>query len=120
MYYDNWFTPLSIQIYPNEIIEQIWKNTDGSIISVLDIGGNVGQFSVTIAKLTPVKTIDVFEPNPYAYELLKLNTAQIKKISIHNFGIGPDSQRSLHFVEGRSAVGSLLQENAGGKGQQSS
>jgi len=83
----------------------------------LDIGGNIGQFSVTIAKLTAVKVIDVFEPNPYAYELLKPNTAQIKKISIHNIGIGPDAQHRLHFVEGRSAIGSLLRENAGGQKQ---
>lgn len=40
----------------------------------LDIGANVGYFSMLIAKTFPTATIHAFEPHPLTYQVLQLNT----------------------------------------------
>lgn len=110
-HYDNFYTPLSLQAYPEEI-QRLLQNSDGKLKNILDIGGNVGQFSVTLSKLIPEAKIDVFEPNPQIFPVLKLNTKHNKKIKLYNYGIGPNKAMRLNYVEGRSATGSFFQENA--------
>ena len=110
-YYDNYYTPLSIQTYPHDI-NQILSNIDINLKRILDIGGNIGQFSLTLHKRVPDATIDVFEPNPVIFPILKKNTLNTNNIRIFNFGIGYKQNIKLNFQEGKSATGSVYQQNA--------
>lgn len=114
LYYDNFATPLSLQAYPYEIYNSILANTPHfKVKRVLDIGGNIGQFSLTLSHaLKDNVHIDVLEPNPEAFQLLRLNTAHRKNIRIFNLGIGKPSLKHMYYTPGRSATGSVFKRNA--------
>lgn len=113
--YDNPATPLNLQNYPYEISERILANMDKHPRAVLDIGGNIGQFSVTINHILKNKAkIDTFEPNPYAFEYLEKNTRGEKNIRLFQYGLGEKSETiTLYFEPTRSAIGSFIKDNAG-------
>jgi len=111
-HYDNWTTPISLQQYPHEIVYKILNNTTHPINSILDIGGNIGQFSRTINFFLPKSQIHVFEPNKTAFEILEKNTKQNPNIRTYNYGIGKNSKQELHFIENKTATGSLIAQNA--------
>lgn len=115
LYYDNPATPLNLQNYPYEIAKKIIANMDKEPMHVLDIGGNLGQFSLTTNSLLQKPAhIDVFEPNSFVFEFLKKNTKKYDNIHIHNYGLGEkDSRKILYFNPKRTGVGSLMKGNAG-------
>ncbi len=114
-YYDNPATPLNLQNYPFEITKKILANMDRKPKSVLDLGGNIGQFSVTINHILKGKAkIDSFEPNEYAAEFLKNNTKNMSGIRVFNYGLGAkSSEEVMYFDPTRSGIGSLMKSNAG-------
>lgn len=109
--YDNKIVPFSLMYYPFEIQETILDYVGDDVESVLDIGGNVGQFSITLNYYKNLK-IDVLEPNKEIFELLKINTTKFENIKIYNKGVGKPQKTKLYFSEGRSATGSLEKANA--------
>lgn len=111
-YYDNFYAPLSLQAYPHEI-GNILDNVDKNIKHVLDIGGNVGQFSKTLSHIHKEVKIDIFEPNMKIYPYLQKNLKHNKKIRLWNVGIGPAKKSmKLNFENGKSATGSFIVANA--------
>ena len=114
LFYDNVAVPLSLQAYPHEIHRSILANISGlKVKKVLDIGGNIGQFSLTLSHALKDKVhIDVLEPNPEAFGLLKLNTASKKNIRVFNLGIGKPSLSHMFYTPGKSATGSIFRRNA--------
>lgn len=50
---------------------------------VLDIGGNIGAFSVWAAKHWPDARIDAYEPHPDNANLFRINTRHLKHIDLH-------------------------------------
>lgn len=115
LYYDNPATPLNLQNYPHEISTKVLANMHKLPKSVLDIGGNLGQFSLTINyMLKELATIDTFEPNSYVFEFLKKNVENKGNIHIHNYGLGDsDVMQVLHFNPNRTGIGSMMKSNAG-------
>lgn len=115
--YDNFATPLSLQLYPYEINNSILANApDIKIKRVLDIGGNIGQFSLTLSHALKDKArIDVIEPNPDIYELLHSNTQHKTNIHTYNFGIGRPGMKDMFYTPGKSATGSLYISNTSDK-----
>lgn len=115
LYYDNLATPLSLQNYPYEIKNDLLSNMHREPKTVLDIGGNLGQFALTINyMLSGEVKIDTFEPNNYVFEFLKKNTSGKDNIRIYNYGLGDkDFKATLHFDPTRTAIGSIMKENAG-------
>ncbi len=114
--FDNIITPFSIVCYPEEINNKILKNTTGKIKNVLDIGGNLGQFSITFARLHKNAQIDVFEPNPIIFKMLKRNASNLSKLRLFNYGIADGkTTQEMYFEPGRSGIGSFVKENAGNK-----
>jgi FkbM family methyltransferase len=114
-YYDNSATPLNLQNYPYEITTKILANMHKKPKTVLDIGGNLGQFSLTNShNLKDKVTIDTFEPNSFVYEFLKKNTENKNNIYIYNYGLGDtDKKQVLYFNPTRTGIGSILKQNAG-------
>ena len=113
-YYDNPATPLNMQIYPYEITHKILRHMKKLPKYALDIGGNIGQFPLTLSAIVPDVKVDALEPNRDIFKILERNVAPYKNVRIHNAGVGKPSKTAKMFYEpSRSGVGSLMKENAG-------
>ena len=111
-WYDNPATPLNLQIYPYEVGVQILRRLDRPPSTVLDIGANVGQFARTVAHLVPGAEIDCFEPNAEIAAVLRRNVPTRVRTFPYAVGAAP-ARATLYWEPGRSAIGSLLADNAG-------
>lgn len=112
--YDDITLPLTLITYPYEVTKHVLSQVDPKhkLENILDIGGNIGQFSVTIAALSDAKRIDVFEPNPEIFNILQMNTEEYPQINLHKFGVGKPGTFSFFYRQNKSATGSLIKSNA--------
>jgi len=63
---------------------------------IVDIGANVGMFSVYAGLITDNAKIYAFEPIPPTFELLKLNTSLYDiDVDIFNFGLGARNEQAV-------------------------
>ncbi len=65
------------------LIERYFKNRLTNKVTI-DLGANIGNHTVAFSKFS--KEVYAFEPNPFIFDLLKINTKRIKNIKIFNFG----------------------------------
>ncbi len=112
LWFDNWTVPLSIQAYPAEIKYKILENVESEVRHILDIGGNIGQFSISAKSFLPHAEVFVFEPNAVPFKLLKKNVKNLKNIYLYPYGVGKEGVHEFFYVENMTAVGSVLKENA--------
>ena len=56
-------------------------------MKVVDIGANIGLFSIYMKFQDPDCTIDCFDPSPSTLTLLQANTGHIPGITIHPYGL---------------------------------
>jgi FkbM family methyltransferase len=115
LHFDNPATPLVLQNYPYEITRKVLANMEAAPRTMLDVGANLGQFSLTMYRaLDGAITIDAFEPNPSVYRLLEQNVRGIADINLYRYGIGEeDGEAQIHYEPLRSGIGSIIKENAG-------
>lgn len=113
-YYDDVTLPITMITYPDEITRHVLSqiNPTHKLKNILDIGGNIGQFSVTVAALSTAQNIDVFEPNPEIFNILEQNTQKYPQINLHKFGVGKPGTFSFFFRKNKSATGSLIKNNS--------
>jgi FkbM family methyltransferase len=115
-FFDNPATPLNLQNYPYELTRKVLDNMYISPKTILDVGANIGQFSITANYVLKGEVkIDAFEPNPYVFDFLTKNVSEISShVKIHNYGVGDkDEQVEIYFDPRRSGIGSLIKQNAG-------
>lgn len=113
--FDHPMMPLILQEYPHEISRQVIPYLEvGPTPDILDIGGNIGQFAVTFKHFAPGARLDVFEPNPDIQSLLYQNTEGLDDVRIFPFGLSLEPVERMFYEPGRSAIGSLIRDNAGG------
>ena len=62
--------------------------------TLIDVGANIGNHSIFFSKY--FKKILSFEPFPLTFSVLKLNTMNIKNISLFNYGLS-DKTKILYF-----------------------
>jgi FkbM family methyltransferase len=76
-------------IIPNTYcnLDQFWIR-QLEIDTVLDIGANIGRFSVTSSAVFPNARIFGFEPLPHCFEQAKSLNANNKNVEILNYGLG--------------------------------
>ncbi len=111
--YEYWSDPLTMLAYPHEIATGILKQIEAEEIqTVLDIGGNIGQFSVTLTNMADPRKIDVLEPNSGIIDILKTNTRYYDNIKVYNLGVGKKGKQEFYYEQARSAIGSVIKENA--------
>lgn len=86
--------------------------------TVLDIGGNVGWYSMNIAKARPKATVLTFEPIPrtYAYLLRNLEMNRIGNVRPHNFGFS-DGERDIAFYYDPEGSGNSSMAHLSGGGR---
>src|SRR5438876_470920 len=54
-----------------------------------DVGANIGQTSLRIAREFPAGRVFAFEPTPLVFAELRRNVADYSRISVHNVALGP-------------------------------
>jgi len=70
---------------------------DGTGLTILDIGANVGSFALWASLRWPGSTIHCFEPNPGTFEYLKRNTATNPAIHCNNAAVFPGNEKKATF-----------------------
>ena len=70
---------------------------DGSGLTILDIGANVGSFALWAALRWPGSSIHCFEPNPGTFAYLKRNTAANARIDCTNAAVFPGGETKAKF-----------------------
>lgn len=85
--------------------------------TVLDVGGNIGQFTRTLSEFAPLVHVDVIEPNTTIVPLLRRNLQHLgPAVRIHEVALGEGADDAvLHYEPGRSAIGSVISANAGAR-----
>ncbi len=79
------------------------KNKDIKI--VLDIGANIGNFSILSNMLYPKSKIYSFEPIPQTFSILEQNVSNLKNINIFNMAIGEKTgKQKMSFDEDSSGL----------------
>jgi FkbM family methyltransferase len=109
---DNVATPVTLQGYPAEIYELDEHVNFRNPCAILDIGANIGQFSITLATLFPKTRIYSFEANPDIFVLLQKNTKNLPNIVTFNVAVGPNRKMAFYYVPGKSGKGSFILSNA--------
>jgi FkbM family methyltransferase len=120
--YDGFSDIFTTLAYPSEIYNRVIKNLKGEEIKqILDVGGNIGQFSITTSSLlNNLPQIHTFEPNKEIFEKLKINTKKYPNIKIYNCGIGKEGMVDLFYTNKNSGKGSIIKDNAVIEGSNSS
>ena len=111
--YDNVNTPVMLESYPSEINLLHRQVNLNRACTILDIGANIGHFSITLGSLFPSCKLFAFEANPEIFDYLGRNTASLPNVRILNTAIGPHGKLPFYYLSGRSASGSFLRENIG-------
>jgi FkbM family methyltransferase len=99
----------------------------GERLTVLDIGANIGAFSLWAAHRWPGCTINAYEPNPATFALLERSTRSYQMIRCHNAAVYPSGNpdEAFFFRGVGDGQAGLVEELAGtfgseaiGKGEQ--
>jgi FkbM family methyltransferase len=69
----------------------------GTNLEILDVGSNVGSFSLWANLRWPGSRINAYEPNPGTFAFFKRNTAGIGNIIGHNAALFPGAQKRAAF-----------------------
>ena len=106
-FYD-WIFPPRPESTEKAILERILSESD----IVVEAGARIGGSTLLMSKLVGEKgMVYVFEPNPYAFRVLKHHTRMSSNIQIHNLALGDAHTKRYLSIEvpfGRSSGASLF------------
>lgn len=77
-------------------------------LTILDVGANVGSFSIWAAHRFPHSTIHSYEPHPKNYELLVKNCRRYPNIKTYECGVGIPGTRILYNGKHNDGEHSLI------------
>jgi FkbM family methyltransferase len=90
----------------------------GKVQTILDIGSNVGMFSMAARMHYPKATIHAYEPNPRTLPFLRANTAELG-IKIYAEAVGAESGHVLMLDRGSSTQARTVLAESGNINQTS-
>jgi FkbM family methyltransferase len=96
-----------------ELIDKWLKSKHSDVLcgTFLDIGANIGNHSVYFS--SSFNKIKSFEPNPYSFSLLEVNTRYLNNVEVFDFGLSDKSGVSSFFASKYNIGGSsLYRENS--------
>ena len=73
-----------------KLFDKKWLH-DSEINTIIDIGANVGEFTLIFSELFPNAYIFAFEPLPDCYTQLEKNTSNREKIKIFKYALGSEN-----------------------------
>lgn len=83
----------------------------GENLTILDIGANLGSFTVWANLRWPGSRIHAYEPSPEAFEMLTVNVENLPNVTCHNSAVYPSEKESESFwsrYAGDSAAGLVV------------
>jgi FkbM family methyltransferase len=79
---------------------------------LMDIGGNIGDWSLEFKRMLPRSEIHVLEPNSSAFNQLSLNTKNLSDVKIYNLAVDENPGiRQLYFDKPASGMASFYDRN---------
>lgn len=90
----------------------IRKHAGADITHVLDIGGNMGMFSILCRCLFPKADIHTVEPNPPTFGRLEANT-RFFNVHLHQVGLSSGSRLAVHNGRDSGSSSAAEAENGG-------
>jgi FkbM family methyltransferase len=100
------------EIYGDSIYEKEFGVLEG--YSVIDVGTNIGVFSLKAAKLVgPKGRVIAIEPNTRCYELLEANVRSNSRfnVTLLNSAVSDSEAEALLYLDQYSALASLFQNH---------
>src|SRR5437016_4754791 len=82
----------------------------GSVETIFDIGGNVGQSALRFARAFPTAQVHTFEPVPETFRQLAANVRRYKNIHAHFHGFGSAAEQREIFLYPQNVLASCLAE----------
>lgn len=81
-------------------------------LTIVDIGANVGLFTLYMKALRPGSDIHCFEPAPQTHQLLRKNLEQQRRVHVYPFALSDhEGTAALHLHPLNSGENSLKQDN---------
>ena len=74
---------------------------------IVDIGANIGEFSLGINKLLKTENIISIEPDPTEFAVLQRNLNDFKKIKIYNYALSKKNSEMTFYLNNNSGDSSL-------------
>jgi FkbM family methyltransferase len=98
-----------------EAIEKLFQELKSlNIISpiLIDLGGNIGLWSLEFKTAFPKSEIHIFEPSTAAFEKLATNTKNLEKVTVYNLAVDVENcTRLLHSDQPGSGMASFYERN---------
>lgn len=103
--------------YSNEIdvfndVVDLWlddeygvKHINGPVNRIVDVGANIGLFSIHAKVHYPCAILHAYEPNPRLSKTLEENLAQFSRITIFNEGVASASTKANFLEQNTSRLG---------------
>jgi len=80
-------------------------NIKGDVKTVIDVGGNIGIYTLLVKRLYPNSKVFTFEPIPLVYDCLRKNTSFLKNVNLNNFALGEsNSFLDMEFDQDQSGL----------------
>jgi FkbM family methyltransferase len=79
------------------------------IKTVVDVGANIGQFAIKVAKKNPKVQIFSFEPIESVFKILSSNTLHFSNVKVFNIGFGERVETMTMFCNEASPSSSMLE-----------
>jgi FkbM family methyltransferase len=80
-------------------LKSLIKKYNMNIKNIIHVGGHFGQEIKLYKDINPEYVIDIFEPHPFTFNILKQNTNNFKNINYHNIALGSEKKIIPMFVE---------------------
>lgn len=83
----------------------------GQDLTILDIGANLGSFTIWANLRWPNSIIHAYEPSPDAFKMLRVNIEDLPNVTCHNSAVYPSEKESELFwsrYAGDSAAGLVV------------
>jgi FkbM family methyltransferase len=80
--------------------------------TVIDVGANIGQFSVAAANIFSDSKVYAFEPNPECRAKLRANTSKCSDIDIRHMAVGNKNGKANFYINSFDQASSLLKMNS--------
>jgi FkbM family methyltransferase len=89
----------------------------GQCKTVLDLGGNIGLFSLRAAQHLPEATVHAFEPGPPNYRLFEMNLlanpSLAARVHLHREAVGGEASTANWCIDANSPGGANLYDTSG-------
>ena len=100
-----------IQTRINHLLEEyLIKNISLSIHFdeiIVDIGANIGEFSLGISNLLNNYNLICIEPDPTEFDVLKKNLKDLKKVKLYNYALSKKNSQMTFYLNNNSGDSSL-------------